>query len=88
MRRTTVIAVVVATTAALGLTGCVGDSTPPHPLPTAAVQALTVPSTLKRSQPAVTISGAVIPPSGALPYAIGGSLAAPGKAAKPTVWTS
>ncbi len=87
MRRTTVIAVTAAALA-LGLTGCFGDSTPPHPLPTAAAQALTVPATLERTQPSVSIGGGMVAGSGALPYAIGGSLAAPGKAGAPAVWTS
>lgn len=72
---------------AIVLTGCVGgeqDSTPPP----VAVDVLGVPDALVPAEASAEVGYSMVGASKTLPWIVGGSLAEPGTAAVPTVWTS
>ena len=87
MRNPVLPVVATASLVALALTGCAGgepDSTPPP----VSVDVVSVPDTLLPSAPSADIGYSIVGAAGELPWIVGGSLAEPGEAAAPTVWTS
>lgn len=76
----------VAATLAILLTACTGGVD--DPVPTVAVESLTVPDAMLQSATAIDRGGEFLPASGDLPFAFGGSATEPGASALPAVWTS
>lgn len=73
------------------LTGCWGsepEAEPDTAPPAVTVDTVAVPEMMRPSGPIAGIGFTMVGASGGLPWIVGGSLAAPGEGANPTVWTS
>ncbi len=71
----------------MALVACTSPSVV-DPLPSVAVEPLTVPDSMVLKQPLVDVRGSALPATDTLPFAFGGSVIDPGKPSVPAVWLS